>query len=522
MSCLLIQFILPLVHPLMESDITLGIDLGTTHSLVSYVDPQTKELMSLSPPGLTTYPSTVHFSMNTTNPCVSFSDQAISGFALCPKRLIGQKFNESYNYDIKTYGSPVCGVEEGENENTPCSEIVPGYYIKSQKKKISATQVDAMILKQMKKDAEERLGLKVSRAVITVPVVFTWSQRIETERAAELAGFDSVELQLEPVMAAYEYCTANNLSDCTILIYDFGGGTFDICVVEYKDKVFSVLDCDGNSHLGGEDITMAICKELENRITGVLHHDLYEGLSDATIARIRLRIRCFAESKKVTIGESINRNIEVYLSNFYEDWEQHIDFNLNINTVQSIVFRTIEMTKNMARKYSQIDKVLIIGGSGDFCLVRARLRELFDDRVVSNISPLRCVSCGAARYGHSREVVRVNEGTIFTRSILPKGIGILNTKKEPCYIAKKKDELPRDISCRIKLSKEDNSLKTYLIEEKDNGFDVIKKLVISLGKTYPMGSEFVLRLFVRNDLLIYYEVRDSKNSILLPLTMVRI
>ena len=106
---------------------------------------------------------------------------------------------------------------------------------------VSATQVSAMILKHMKEDAEKQLGRTVSNVVITIPVMFSWSQRIETERAAELAGFNSVELQLEPVMAAYEYCTVNNLNDCTLLTYDFGGGTFDICAVSYTHLLLLMI-----------------------------------------------------------------------------------------------------------------------------------------------------------------------------------------------------------------------------------------------------------------------------------------
>ena len=501
----------------MAQEITVGIDLGTTHSLVSYVDPDTKELKSVSPDRLATYPSTVQFLRNGTNPCVSFGDQTFSGFALCPKRLIGQKFNGSNNYDIKTYGSPIRGVKENDD-----AEIIPGYYIRSQDRSVSATQVSAMILKHMKEDAEKQLGRTVSNVVITIPVMFSWSQRIETERAAELAGFNSVELQLEPVMAAYEYCTVNNLNDCTLLTYDFGGGTFDICVVEYKNGVFSVLDCDGNSHLGGEDITMAICKELESRITEVLHHDLYKDKSERAINTIRLRIRQFAEEKKVKIGNNINSVIKVNTVDFCEDWNDVFDFSININRVQDIVTRTIDMTKNMMRTCPQIQKILVIGGSGDFCLVRNRLQDLFGDLVAYDISPLRCVSNGAARYGYRRDTVKVSGGMLFTRSILPKGIGILNSRSTPEYIAVKTDTLPKDVSRQIVLTKDDDSIRTYLVEETENGFDVIKKLVISLGKTYPKGSQFSFRLIIGKDLLIYYKVLDMNNRVLLPLTMVRI
>lgn len=494
-----------------KETVTLGIDLGTTNTVVSFWNPLTKQLESLDP-----IRSCAQFLDGKEKACV---DPQMKGVALCPKRLIGKEFTSPEQYSPIIFGLPVCNVKVESGNGQSCDRYIPGYVVsENPEKKVTATYVDTLILKHVKNEVQKILGdhYTVDRAIITIPVAFSWEQRMETYRAAVEAGFKNVSLQQEPVMAAYFYCTERNLTNKQILVYDFGGGTFDLCLIRFADNCFSVLKFDGDDYLGGEDITCTIASQIEDQLDR-MYRNWRKSLSPKQIANVERAIR--RKSEEIKCNLRTLDQMEVEAREFFIHWDKTFVLDLRDTKIIQVVEHSLTITNSLLNGES-VDAVLMVGGTSDFAIVRTKLQEQFQEKLVTDLNPKSCVAMGAAKFGHENPVFETKIGGMVVKKVLGRSIGWKGSNMANHYIAKEGDTLPKEGEMKFRLTKDDDHITTKLIEGEDT---MIKELQIKLDKVYPMNTQFLLKLSVNEDLLIYYEVVIlNKNRDTLQMGMVKL
>ena len=489
--------------------VTLGVDLGTTYTIVSFWNPETCKLESLDP-----FRSSAQFVNGKENACVTNQTR---GVALCPKRLIGKKFVPSGKYSPIIYGLEVCDVKVGSGNGQSYDRYVPGYVVPGKpEKKVAATYVDTLILKHVKSAVEKKLGdkYKANRVVITIPVAFSWEQKMETYRAAVEAGFTDVSLQQEPVMAAYHYCTEKGLTNKTILVYDFGGGTFDVCLVRFENNCFTILNFDGDEYLGGEDITNSIAELIEESLSCI-----YKGWKTTCTPNQRASIENAIRQKSEEIKRSLTtlETITINARCFSFKWNAEFTVDMHSTNIIQLVDQSLKITHSLLKGES-VDFVLLAGGTSDSSIVRNQLKKEFHDKLKTDVDPKSCVSMGAAKFGHENPEFKVVDGQVMVYKVLGKSIGC-KTKNGNKYIANKGDTLPKEGVLKFQLTKDDDGIYTKLIE----GENVIKNLNIKLDKVYPKDTQFQLKLKISEDLLIYYEVVNlDTNKVIFDLGMVQL
>ena len=319
-----------------------GIDLGTTNSLIGAMDAGFPVLFS-DEAGRRLTPSVVYFP-DGGDPVVGYEamrrEEAISSV----KRLMGRKIGESETEGrgVGSRGEPV--------------RLLAGGRI------VSPEEVSAVILRKLKADAERALGRAVDRAVITVPAYFNDAQRAATKRAGEAAGFSVERLLAEPTAAALAYGLDRLVDKAKVVVYDLGGGTFDVSVLELTGGVFEVLATNGDTHLGGDDLDAAIAGRC--------------GLS-----------RAEAESLKRRLSES-------------EDHDLPIDRSLFESICRPIIERTrqhcLRSLKDAGLKPEDLDEVILAGGATRMPLVRDFVREVFGREPNTSQHPDEAVALGAA------------------------------------------------------------------------------------------------------------------------------
>ena len=436
---------------------------------------------------------------------------------MCPKRLIGRQFNPHERYSTVVYGLDVCNVKVESGNGQSSDRWVPGYIVPGNpEKRVTATYVDTLILKHVKKHVEKYLGgrYRVDRAVITIPVAFSWEQRMETYRAAVEAGFTDVSLQQEPVMAAYYYCTQNDITNKQILVYDFGGGTFDLCLIRLKDDTFTILKFDGDDHLGGEDITCSIANLIEYSLS-LIFRNWKTTRSPASVASIENAIRAKSEEIKFHLKSLDTEMLEA--SDFCADWDTTFTIDLHDTKIAQVIDDSLMITHNLLNGES-VDLVLLAGGTSNFAIVQKKLQEAFPDKLATDVDPKYCVSMGAAKFGHENPEFRVKKGRMMVNKVLGNSIG-WKGKNGLNYIAKKGETLPKEGGMKFRLMEDADHITTQLIE----GERVIKELQIGLDKVYPKDTQFLLKLSVNEDLLIYYEVSMlNSNRGIIKLGMVQL
>ncbi len=369
-----------------------GIDLGTTYSCVGIYRNGAVEIIA-NDQGNRTTPS-----------CVSFSDTdrlvgdgAKNQAALIPtntifdaKRLIGREFKDPVvQSDMKLWPfKVVCGAN-----NKPMIEV----QFMGEQKQFSAEEISAMVLSKMKTTAEVFLGEPVFNAVITLPAYFSDQQRQATKDAGAIAGLHVMRVMSEPTAAAicYGLDTKNKSKEATVLIFDLGGGTFDVSLVVVDDGVFEVRATAGNTHLGGEDFDQRMMEHFAKEFKRLHKHDLTQ--SDRAIRR--LRTAC--ERAKRTLSSSVKATIEI--DSLYEG----IDFSSSISRARfeelnADYFRqTLEPVEKVLRdasiSKSQVDEIVLVGGSTRIPKVQQLLQEYFGNRSLNNsLNPDEAVAMGAA------------------------------------------------------------------------------------------------------------------------------
>jgi molecular chaperone DnaK len=363
-----------------------GIDLGTTNSLIGVMDAGFPVLLA-DKEGRRLTPSVVHFSAPGAAPLVGAAAKRVRGLkpketVYSVKRFMGRRGSEIGQEEmIVTY--PV----EGKGSEQVAIPIHGRCY--------SPEEISAEVLKKLKADAEAALGETVTRAVITVPAYFNDAQRNATKKAGEMAGFTVERIINEPTAAALAYGEDKLKKRARIAVYDLGGGTFDISILELNDGVFQVLSTNGNTRLGGDDIDAALTDELARRLAA----QLKQHVDSALLARLREE----AETAKCRL--SSEEQVEVNLP--FVQGEKSFTTTVTRAQLETLAKAIVEKTRtNCLRSMSDakvkpedLDEVILVGGQTRMPLVRALVKEIFQREPNTSVNPDEAVALGATIQG---------------------------------------------------------------------------------------------------------------------------
>ncbi len=369
----------------------IGIDLGTTNSCVSVMEGH-DPIVIQNAEGQRTTPSIVGFTAKGERLVGQAAKNQIvtnpAGTVYSIKRFMGSKYAEvagevgKIPYTIKDAGGTIS--------------------VEAQGKSYTPQEISAAILQKMKQTAEDYLGEPVTEAVITVPAYFNDAQRQATKDAGKIAGLEVRRIVNEPTAAALAYGLAKeNQKDEKIAVYDLGGGTFDISILELADGVFEVKSTNGDTHLGGDNFDEVIIEWLISSFKA----DQGIDLSQDTMALQRLKEA--AEKAKVELSSSQNAEINLPFISAGETGPKHLQYSLTRAKFEQMVGHLVERTKEPCLKaladakisVDEIDEVILVGGSTRIPAVQAIVKEIFKKAPNKGVNPDEVVAMGAAIQG---------------------------------------------------------------------------------------------------------------------------
>ena len=371
----------------------IGIDLGTTYSCVATYDSAVEIIANEQ--GNRVTPSFVAFTPEER----LIGDAAKNQAALNPKntvfdakRLIGRRFDdESVQNDMKTWPFKVIDVD-----GNPMIEVE---YL-GETKTFSPQEISAMVLGKMKEIAEAKIGKKVEKAVITVPAYFNDAQRQATKDAGAIAGLNVLRIINEPTAAAIAYGLGAGKSEKErhVLIFDLGGGTFDVSLLHIAGGVYTVKSTSGNTHLGGQDFDTNLLEHFKNEFKRKTGADISDD------ARALRRLRTAAERAKRTLSSVTQTTVEVDSLASGEDFEASITRakfeELNAALFKSTLEPVEQVLKDAKISKDQIDEVVLVGGSTRIPKIQKLLSDFFDGKQLEkSINPDEAVAYGAAVQG---------------------------------------------------------------------------------------------------------------------------
>ena len=346
----------------------IGIDLGTTNSCVAVIEGDTPTVIT-NKEGYRTTPSVVAFTK---------SKERIVGDAAKRQAAVN---SDRTIFSIKRH------------MGTDYRRKIDGKYYTPQ-------EISAFILMKLKEDAEDFLGQPVTDAVVTVPAYFTDAQRQATKDAGKIAGLNILRIINEPTSAALAYGLDNGMAQ-KVLVYDLGGGTFDVSVIDIGDNVIEVLATSGDNHLGGDDFDERIVNYL------VEQFKISDGINLSKDVSAMQRLREEAEKAKKELSSSVTTNINLPFIAMSKDGPHHIDITLSRQTFNELtadlVDRTITPVENALHdaglSKTDINMVLLVGGSTRIPAVADKVRQLMGKDPSRNLNPDECVALGAAIQG---------------------------------------------------------------------------------------------------------------------------
>ncbi len=366
----------------------IGIDLGTTNSLVAYVDDATG-LPRVIPDGegRKLLPSVV-----------AFAPEGILVGEAARRQLVRRP--HSTVYSVKRFMGRDYEDVKDELRYFPFAIRPADGIVKLDVggREVTPPEVSAVVLKSLKERAEAHFKEPVEKAVVTVPAYFNDSQRQATRDAGRIAGLDVVRIVNEPTAAALAY-GLHRLSEGVIAVYDLGGGTFDISILRVKDGIFEVLATNGNTHLGGDDFDRVIMLWLLEDIQCRHHAEIVRsGLDLARDAEAMQELRLAAEAAKIRLSTEERTRLTIPFAGFtYRTEITRADVE---RLIEPLVARTLEPCRralaDAGLRREQIDQVVLVGGSTRVPLVRRRVEELFGRTPHSHLDPDEVVALGAA------------------------------------------------------------------------------------------------------------------------------
>ena len=369
----------------------IGIDLGTTNSCVSVMEGN-EPVVIPNAEGKRTTPSVIAFveggEIKVGDPAKRQAVTNPEKTVYSIKRFMGNKYSESK----KEADRVPYKVVKGDN-NTPRVDIDGRLY--------TPQELSAMILQKMKKTAEDYLGQDVTRAVITVPAYFNDAQRQATKEAGEIAGLKVERIINEPTAAALAYGMDKKHKDQKIVVFDFGGGTHDVSILELGDGVFEVLSTDGDTHLGGDDVDQKIIDWLAEEFK----KDESIDLRDDAMALQRLREA--AEKAKIELSSSAQTEINLPYVTATASGPKHLVRTMSRSKfeqlIADLVKRTIEPCQTALKaaglSKSDIDEIILVGGSTRIPAVQEAVEKFFGKKPSKGVNPDEVVAVGAAIQG---------------------------------------------------------------------------------------------------------------------------
>lgn len=370
----------------------IGIDLGTTNSCVAFLEGGQPIVISNTEGGRTT--------------------PSIVGFGKADERLVGQLAKrqavmnaENTVYSIKRFIGRRWEDTEIERSQVPYN-CVKGkddtVDVKVRGKAYTPQEISAMILQKLKQDAENFLGEPVEQAVITVPAYFTDAQRQATKDAGTIAGLEVLRIINEPTAAALSYGLDKQDEEQLVLVFDLGGGTFDVSILQLGDGVFEVRATSGNNHLGGDDFDNCIVQwMIENFQAG-------EGIDLSTDKMALQRLREAAEKAKIELSNMVSTSINLPFITADETGPKHLEMSLTKAKFEELVGHLVESTidpmkqalKDADLVAGDIDRIILVGGSTRIPAVQEALKQFFGGKTPDrSVNPDEAVALGAAIQG---------------------------------------------------------------------------------------------------------------------------
>ncbi|MGB9680067.1 MAG: molecular chaperone DnaK [Thermoanaerobacteraceae bacterium] len=343
----------------------IGIDLGTTYSCVAVMEGG-QPVVIPNAEGARTTPSVVAFTKE-------------------GERLVGQVAKRQA---ITNPDRTIMSIKR---------HMGSDYKVKIDNKEYTPQEISAMILQKLKSDAEAYLGEKVTQAVITVPAYFNDSQRQATKDAGKIAGLEVLRIINEPTAASLAYGLDKD-SNHKIMVYDLGGGTFDVSILEIGDGVFEVLATSGNNHLGGDDFDQKIIDWLAENFKNEYGIDLR---NDKMAMQ---RLKDAAEKAKIELSTATSSNINLPFITADATGPKHIDVNLTRAKFEELISELVQLTvgpvnqalSDAGLKPSDVDKVILVGGSTRVPMVQETVKRIMGKDPYKGINPDECVALGAA------------------------------------------------------------------------------------------------------------------------------
>lgn len=374
----------------------IGIDLGTTNSCVSILEGKSAKIIENSE-GQRTTPSVVAYTEEETLVGQPANRQRVTNpkntlFAI--KRLIGRRFDsEVVQKDISIMPFEIIESDNGDA------------WVNVKNEKLAPPQISAEILKKMKATAEDYLGEKVTDAVITVPAYFNDSQRQATKDAGKIAGLNVKRIINEPTAAALAYGLEQKSSDSVVAVYDLGGGTFDISIIEIDEidgeKSFEVLSTNGDTFLGGEDF--------DNRVIDYIVEEFRkeQKIDLKTDPLAMQRVKEAAEKAKVELSSSSQTEINLPYITADSSGPKHLIIKITRAKLESLVSELIERSlepvkvalKDAGLSISEVDNVILVGGQTRMPLVQKMVSDFFGKELKKDVNPDEAVAMGAAIQG---------------------------------------------------------------------------------------------------------------------------
>ncbi len=350
-----------------SKEYTVGIDLGTTNSVISWVKPDGNVEVIPNAEGNRTTPSIVSFSKT-------------------GEIIVGEPAKRQ---TILNADRTVRSIKR---------KIGSDFTVKIDDKEYSPQEISAYILKKMKTDAEAYLGGKITQAVITCPAYFNDAQRQATKEAGIIAGLEVQRIINEPTAAAVAYGIDMKRGDKKIIVYDLGGGTFDVSVLDIGDGVVEVLSTSGNNDLGGDDFDQRLIDHIAEDFRKKNNVDLRKD------KQAFQRLKDAAERAKIELSSKFETEISLPFITATADGPLHLEMKITRSTLESLIKDLVEGTREQIERAmsdakltpKEIDEVLLVGGSTRIPMVQTFIKSIFGKDANKNINPDEAVAIGAA------------------------------------------------------------------------------------------------------------------------------